>query len=1219
MPQKTSKRAASQSHATIPGSQSSSDNENEEPKLYKCTCSKYCGILGKDVPQSTFSRHQRIEQGLEPPKSKKRRKQPPKPVAISTRQEPVSNPEDSSSGRIDDEDNNTPLDNGDADSQGEYESPRPHSDPPASPPTNPTDEDDSDKEEEPPLDQPDNPSPEEVEASFNEFKITNKFIDKLRNASLDDETEKLDTGLIERLRNPPRDSCARTVRECEEEAIRDYIESEFGQDIADGWYGSVVRWARIQLPTGQIARSSWNEGEESRFSRHVKLKVESEGVVTAFAEILFYFILSFDEEERYVALASFFSEPNPYLLQLSHKTYWSFQHLRDTKIRVVEIKDITDVVIMAPDHQYATRYSDGSEIDRWHMVQKPGRKLACPPLETIEKHIQDVVLACNTRTGSSSSHLDLDYDLMNHERMSSTQQYLDLPVDYNSPKAQHYYSQQDHVPMDSRRVNHISSPARHALTFVMSQLLQQRPMNLDSPVTFNSDELRALRDEVLVLRAENNVLKSTNASLLSLLQTGPSMPSMSMSMSSAQPAPSLPSLQQAQYRDVKYWQQGQWAQAIKKQKGRSTGNTISRNSLLFIEDKHGNSPSEEKVKEYRNFCYQFFFSLLQAGNAPTTWGKATHEVVSQFRSSAEREFSELRLCEGHWKAARLAGVVYFSWTSTHLSKDANVKTEENDDNDNALDCDYDSGDDIIPARAQSAHPSRPNKRSNTRVSSQGPQKKSKSVAPEVASNPHASTKRNKTKNPLFGKTPAPVQVKVPSPPPTTAQTPAMPPFSSIAPSTDAAGEPGAASDSDSHLIEDHIADQDTAAPNTDPASPSPATSTISSTSASTTPAFVAAPTTVVPAPVVVPTIIAPATAAYPVTAVASATITSHDNVVSPGTNMSSPTTAAPLAPLAPLVSPVFRIPTSVTLAPSIAIPLPVRPLAAPKVIPTPVLPPSASFQTPAHAPPSTANSKPTLKKKWNPDKNSMTPRGLCAIDYRAQNPAVDGAIFDSYWKGLSDAEKQPWKTRSENAKAALKAAQTQSHGVDLNNKPDYQHTYSETPQATHEMVKRIGGGQELCEGGARAMVRGKVAGEDGKRVRRMGEGRQNKKNTDTKTHFCYVQHRRVSSCLERHREFPGANSDSRGDLWIVFKAQGQARLEAWQLLKGLISLYTWSKSTPHIPTHPESSLHLGRPRRLASYYTPSEKEPRRRLIQLSYSFPSSESPSRDHMRLNPSH
>ncbi|KAK7020017.1 hypothetical protein R3P38DRAFT_3198562 [Favolaschia claudopus] len=39
------------------------------------------------------------------------------------------------------------------------------------------------------MDRPDNPSPEKVEASLNEFKITNKFIDKLRNTSRDNVKE----------------------------------------------------------------------------------------------------------------------------------------------------------------------------------------------------------------------------------------------------------------------------------------------------------------------------------------------------------------------------------------------------------------------------------------------------------------------------------------------------------------------------------------------------------------------------------------------------------------------------------------------------------------------------------------------------------------------------------------------------------------------------------------------------------------------------------------------------------------------------------------------------------------------------------------------------------------------------------------------------------------------------------------------------------------------
>ncbi|KAJ7691750.1 hypothetical protein B0H17DRAFT_1169055 [Mycena rosella] len=161
-----------------------------------------------------------------------------------------------------------------------------------------------------------------------------------------------------------QDSCRRPIRPCEEEAIRVYIENEFGFDTAKNWVPLVVRWARARLPDGETIRSLWKEEHmaELRTARHVK--------------VLFYMILEVDEEERYLAVASFFGEPEPHLLNISSGTYWSAQHARESDVRAIEITSITALVTMAPDHQYRLYRADGSEHDRWYLMEKPGGKVS---------------------------------------------------------------------------------------------------------------------------------------------------------------------------------------------------------------------------------------------------------------------------------------------------------------------------------------------------------------------------------------------------------------------------------------------------------------------------------------------------------------------------------------------------------------------------------------------------------------------------------------------------------------------------------------------------------------------------------------------------------------------------------------------------------------------------------------------------------------------------
>jgi hypothetical protein len=62
-------------------------------------------------------------------------------------------------------------------------------------------------------------------------------------------------------------------------ALRSYYEGE-GQQLTDnGTSYKVIRWARLRIPTGQVARSAWKEKQKSisnvRMARNVKLKVGS--------------------------------------------------------------------------------------------------------------------------------------------------------------------------------------------------------------------------------------------------------------------------------------------------------------------------------------------------------------------------------------------------------------------------------------------------------------------------------------------------------------------------------------------------------------------------------------------------------------------------------------------------------------------------------------------------------------------------------------------------------------------------------------------------------------------------------------------------------------------------------------------------------------------------------------------------------------------------------
>ena len=74
-------------------------------------------------------------------------------------------------------------------------------------------------------------------------------------------------------------------------------------------------------------------------------------------------------------MVSLYGPPHPGILAASSNAYWTAQHLRDTAIRVIDVHTIQSAVMMAPDERYKTRFHDGTEVDRWHLMEMPGLKL----------------------------------------------------------------------------------------------------------------------------------------------------------------------------------------------------------------------------------------------------------------------------------------------------------------------------------------------------------------------------------------------------------------------------------------------------------------------------------------------------------------------------------------------------------------------------------------------------------------------------------------------------------------------------------------------------------------------------------------------------------------------------------------------------------------------------------------------------------------------------
>ncbi|KZT23107.1 hypothetical protein NEOLEDRAFT_1034185, partial [Neolentinus lepideus HHB14362 ss-1] len=133
----------------------------------------------------------------------------------------------------------------------------------------------------------------------------------------------------------------------------------------------IYRWARLQVPNGQIARSAWKETLKSftqlRMARNIKFLHREE---QRFGEVLYYLLLTINEDEPPVPMAMVlpFSAPEPTLLQRSSTTFKLCTKLSNQSLMLVSIKAIMSVVAAVP---YKTVTRDHAD-NRWYVAEKPG-------------------------------------------------------------------------------------------------------------------------------------------------------------------------------------------------------------------------------------------------------------------------------------------------------------------------------------------------------------------------------------------------------------------------------------------------------------------------------------------------------------------------------------------------------------------------------------------------------------------------------------------------------------------------------------------------------------------------------------------------------------------------------------------------------------------------------------------------------------------------------
>ncbi|KAI0684207.1 hypothetical protein BC835DRAFT_1293604 [Cytidiella melzeri] len=142
---------------------------------------------------------------------------------------------------------------------------------------------------------------------------------------------------------------------------------------SDEWLHTprVARWARLRLPTGQVARSLWTEEGRAlnkiRISRNVK-------VDPSFAEVRYFFKLQLrdEEDEQAFAMVDIYSPPDRNLLTESSNTLWSCtRQAGDLGLCVVPITHIKSVVALVP-HPPMDNLALGDFSNQVFVVEKMG-------------------------------------------------------------------------------------------------------------------------------------------------------------------------------------------------------------------------------------------------------------------------------------------------------------------------------------------------------------------------------------------------------------------------------------------------------------------------------------------------------------------------------------------------------------------------------------------------------------------------------------------------------------------------------------------------------------------------------------------------------------------------------------------------------------------------------------------------------------------------------
>ncbi|EIW80973.1 hypothetical protein CONPUDRAFT_56343 [Coniophora puteana RWD-64-598 SS2] len=130
---------------------------------------------------------------------------------------------------------------------------------------------------------------------------------------------------------------------------------------------TVLRWARLRIPTGQIARSLWGELSNSRCTRRSRNVKVRDYIIF---DVSYRSLTNRQDEVHSLALVQLYSKPHARMLELSNGQVYSSTHGGEASLCLIDVKSFLAVVGMVP-HTLAA-LDDTNDQPRFFLAEKMG-------------------------------------------------------------------------------------------------------------------------------------------------------------------------------------------------------------------------------------------------------------------------------------------------------------------------------------------------------------------------------------------------------------------------------------------------------------------------------------------------------------------------------------------------------------------------------------------------------------------------------------------------------------------------------------------------------------------------------------------------------------------------------------------------------------------------------------------------------------------------------